>query len=191
MNGHFQHGTLGLIHGHIDHSGLCFYAVIQHNALGHLHDLLFGGMGAHSNTIQLADLVAGMREHIGEIAVVGHQQQTLAVFIQTAHRENAGGHILNKIHHGFTAQLVTYGGDIAAGLMEHNVIFLLFFHNADLFTVHHEHIMVDIHFIAHLHGVAVQLYTALTDHLLGGTAGAKPLIGHYFLNAFFCHCILL
>ena len=121
--------------------------------------------------------------------VVGHQQQTLAVLIQTAHRVQAGGDVADQVHHGFAAQLIAGGGHIATGLVQRQIIQLLVLLDVDALVIHMEHVTVGVHLVAHLDRVAVHLDATLGNDLLGGAAGAQTLLGHDLLNTFFCHNI--
>ena len=128
-----------------------------------------------------------MGDGLRKRAVVGHEQQALAVLIQTAHRVQAGGDIAHQLHHGLAAQLVAGGGHIAAGLVQGQIVHLLILADIDALVVHVQHVAVGVHLVAHLDGVAVDLHAALGNDLFGGTAGAKSLLGHDLLNTFFCH----
>ena len=121
--------------------------------------------------------------------VVGHQQQTLAVLIQTTHRVQAGGDVADQVHHGLAAQLIASGGHIATGLVQRQIIQLLILLDVDALVIHMEHVTVGVHFVAHLDRVAVHLDATLGNDLLGGAAGAQTLLGHDLLNTFFCHNI--
>ena len=132
-----------------------------------------------------------MGDSLRKGTVVGHQQQALAVLIEAAHRVQTGRDIADQLHHRLAAQLIAGGGDIAAGLVQGQIVELLVLLDVDALIVHMEHIPVGVHLVAHLDGVAVDLDAALGDDLLGGAAGAQALLCHDFLNAFFCHLFLL
>ena len=119
--------------------------------------------------------------------VVGHQQQALAVLVQTPHRVQAGGDVADQVHHGLAAKFIAGGGHIATGLVQRQIIQLLVFLDVDALVIHMEHVTVGVHFVAHLYRVAVHLDAALSNDLLGGAAGAQTLLGHDLLNTFFCH----
>ena len=121
--------------------------------------------------------------------VVGHQQQTLAVLIQAAHRIQAGGDVADQVHHSLAAQLIAGGGHIATGLVQRQIIQLLVLLDVDALVIHMEHVTVGVHLVAHLNRVAVHLDATLGNDLLGGATGAQTLLGHDLLNTFFCHNI--
>ena len=128
-----------------------------------------------------------MGDSLCESAVVGHQQQALAVLVETAHGVQAGRDVGHQLHDRLAAQLVAGGGDIAAGLVQSQIVHLLVLLDIDALVVHMEDVAVGVHLVTHLHEVAVDLHAALGDDLLGGAAGAQALLAHNFLNAFFCH----
>ena len=121
--------------------------------------------------------------------IVGHQQQTLAVLIQAAHRVQAGRDVADQVHHGLAAKFVAGGSHIATGLVQRQIIQLLVLLDVDALVIHMEHITVGVHLVAHLDRVAVHLDATLGNDLLGGAAGAQTLLGHDLLNTFFCHNI--
>ena len=124
--------------------------------------------------------------------IVGHQQQTLAVLIKAAHRIKAGGDVADKLHDGLAAQLIAGGGNIAAGLVQGQIIELLVLLDVDALVIHMQHIAVGVHLVAHLDRVAVHLDAALGNDLLRRAAGTQALLAHDLLNTFFCHsCSLL
>ena len=128
-----------------------------------------------------------MGDGLRKRAVVGHEQQALAVLIQTAHRVQAGGDIAHQLHHGLAAQLVAGGGHIAAGLVQGQIVHLLILADIDALVVHVQYVAVGVHLVAHLDGVAVDLHAALGNDLFCRTAGAQTLFSHDLLNTFFCH----
>ena len=128
-----------------------------------------------------------MGDGLCKSTVVGHEQQAFAVLIQTAHRVQAGRDITHQLHNGLAAQFIAGGGHIATGLVQRQIVHLLILADIDALIVHMQHVAVGVHLVAHLGGMAVDLDAALGDDLFGGTAGAKPLLGHDLLNTFFCH----
>ena len=130
-----------------------------------------------------------MGDSLRKGTIVGHQQQTLAVLIQSSHRVQTGGDVADQVHHGLAAQFIAGGGHIATGLVQRQIIQLLVLLDVDALVIHMEHVTVGVHFVAHLDRVAVHLDAALGNDLLGGAAGAQTLLGHNLLNTFFCHNI--
>ena len=187
MQGDLQHTAARLIDHDVDDAGLGLDAVIQHNAGRHLDDLLLSGAGIDRDAVQLADTAGRVGQHIDECAVIGHEQQTLAVLVQAAHRAQHGGHIGNKIHDGLAATVVRAGRQIAAGLVQHDIGVLALAHDALCLSVDHDLVIVGVHLVAQGDRVAVDLDLARSDQALGLAAGADALVGQYLLNTLFCH----
>ena len=61
-----------------------------------------------------------MRQPIGDRAVIGHEQETRAIDVQSPHRiEPRMGRMLHKIHRQRAPLWIAVGADIALGLEEH------------------------------------------------------------------------
>ncbi len=103
LQGHLHHGAARLIGDHIDGTGHGLGAVVQHDAAAQLEDGGLVGAGLHGNAVQLGDTAGRMGDGLCKGTVVGHQQQTLAVLIQTTHRVQAGGDVADQVHHGLAA----------------------------------------------------------------------------------------
>src|SRR5699024_8458921 len=59
--------------------------------------------------------------------------------------------------------------------------------DVDPLAVHVQHVAVGVHLVPHGGHMAVDLDPPLGDDLLGGAAGAQPLLAHDLLYAFQCH----
>ncbi len=90
------------------------------------------GNTVDQSQIHLRHLVARMRQLVRQIAVVGEEQQPLGLRIQTTHRMNSlhAGIILaeaslerrdDEVHHGLGGVRILPGGDVAGGLVQHQV----------------------------------------------------------------------
>ena len=62
----------------------------QMNALFELVEHVARGVAGHDDAIRLAHSVTRMREPVGQVAVVGHQDQALAVQVEPADGEQPG-----------------------------------------------------------------------------------------------------
>ena len=60
-----------------------------------------------------------------QFAVVGHEQQTLGIGIQSTDRINAGMAARNQLTDGLSSALILERGHVAARLVEHEVNLLL------------------------------------------------------------------
>ena len=67
----------------------------------------------------LFHLVARMGQRVEQIAVVGQQQQTLGVVVQTADRHNTRTAAAHEVGNRLAAVLVLHGGDVTARLVQH------------------------------------------------------------------------
>ena len=148
-------------------------------------------MGLDGDPVQLADAPRGVHHGVGKGAVVGHQQQALAVLVQAAHRIQAGRDVGHQVHDGAAAQLVADGGDIPTRLIQGQVVHFLFLVDIDPLAVHVQHVPVGVHLVPDGGHMAVHLDAPFGDDLFGGAAGAQPLLAHDLLNAFQCHSFLL
>ena len=76
-------------------------------------------IAAHAHLIVLFHLVARMGQRVEQIAVVGQQQQTLGVVVQTADRHDTRTAAAYQIGNRLAAVLVLHGGDVTARLVQH------------------------------------------------------------------------
>ena len=128
-----------------------------------------------------------MSEQVGKCAVIRQQQQAFAVFIQTADGIHPAIHAGEQIHNGLAAAFVRCGGNIAAGLVKHQIGILALAHNAHAFAVNADFIKVGVHLIPQRDRVAVDLDAAFINQFFCSAAGAHALVREYFLNPLFCH----
>src|SRR5580692_2815045 len=75
--------------------------------------------------ICFGDMIRGGGNVLGELAVVGEQQQTLAVVIQPAHRIDARLDTPQQIHYGRTAFRIAYRCYAVRGLIHGEINRLL------------------------------------------------------------------
>ena len=81
--------------------------------------------------IDLLLAVGGMRELLGQVAVVGEEQQPEAVLVEAPHRIDplrAGP--LDQLHDRLAGMRIVERGHVALGLVEHQVDLLLALHAA-------------------------------------------------------------
>ena len=175
----------------MDHAGLGLDAVVQYHAGGHLDDLLLGGAGIDGDAVELAYPAGRVGQQVDEGAVIGHQQQALAVLIQAAHRAQHGRNIGDKVHNGLAAAVIGPGGQKAAWFVQHDIGILPLAHDADGLAVDSDLIVIGVHLVTQAYRVTVNFYFAGGDQALRLTAGADTLIGQHFLNALFCHAYSL
>jgi hypothetical protein len=81
---------------------------------------------ADHDLIALVHLKARMRQPIGDRAVVGHEQETRTIDVQSPHRiEPRMRRMLHQIDRQWAPLWIAVGADIALGLEEHDVNFAL------------------------------------------------------------------
>ena len=65
--------------------------------------------------------MAGVQQPLGQGAVIGHEQQTLRIQIQAAHRVDPCAGICHQLRNRGAALLIGQGGHIATGLVQHQI----------------------------------------------------------------------
>ena len=79
-----------------------------------------------------------MRQLAGQLAIVGEQEHTRRVAVETAHGIDAlAAGTLHEVHHRLAVLRVVAGGDIVLGLVEQDIDLLL---DADLLVVEEDDI---------------------------------------------------
>ena len=129
----------------------------------------------------LVDLRGGVREFLGQLAVVGEEQQAGGGAVQSSHRVYALGAAAVHEHHDGAALLrVVGGGDEAFGLVEQEVAVAL---AAELLAAI-LHIVAGHDHVAHLGDhLAVDLHAAGGDEFVGLATRADAGMGDVFVQA--------
>ena len=108
-------------------------AAVDHDAAGGSgRGRLAGGTAADFDQVGLFDSGGGLGERVGEVAVVGHEEQAFGEVVEAAYGVEAdavavgAGDLLlggfgDELHDGGALLGVFEGGDVAAGLVEHVV----------------------------------------------------------------------
>ena len=141
FQGHLHDGAARLVGDDVDGAGHGLGAVVQHDAGAELQDLCLIGPGLDGDAVELGDAAGRMGDSLCESAVVGHQQQALAVLVETAHGVQAGRDVGHQLHDRLAAQLIAGGGDIAAGLVQGQIIQLLILLDVDALIVQNPYAM--------------------------------------------------
>ena len=106
-------------------------AVFERDALGDTVHVSARQRLVERHLIDLLLPVRGVRELLREVAVVGEQQQSEAVFVQTPHGIDAlRAGALHQLHHRLSGMGIVERGDITLGLVQHQVDFLFALHAA-------------------------------------------------------------
>ena len=74
----------------------------------------FGGLAGDFDEVSFFDAGGGFGEAVGQLAVVGDDQQALAHVVEAADGVEALLHLVEELHHGGAALGVLDGGDEAA-----------------------------------------------------------------------------
>ena len=158
-------------------------AVFERNALG---DAVH--VGARQGFVErhLIDFLlpeGRMGELLGQIAVVGEQQQSETVLVETPHRVDAfRAGALHQLHDGFARMRIVERSHIALGLVEHKIDLLFALHAA----------VVEFHLVGGQH-LGAQLGDDLTvdghqtrrDEIVGLAARAESRLGQKAVQAHF------
>ncbi len=113
---HLEHGALFVLRSHIDPLGM-------HLALGEMNAPADGierfpcGNAGDLDKVPLLDAIAGMSKKVGQRAVIGDEEQSLAHAIESAHGEEPllAGY---EIDHPGTSGGIVVGGDDSDGFVE-------------------------------------------------------------------------
>ena len=95
------------------HAALAGLGAIDGDAPAQLVQLFLGGLAAHLYEIGLLHPRRGLGQLVGQVAVVGHQQQSFAQVIEPPHRVEPLRHLLEELHHRGPALGVAHGGHIS------------------------------------------------------------------------------
>ena len=155
--------------------------VVELNAVGDvLHVLLADGLVGPHLVDFLLDIL-GVGELGREVTIVGEQEHTSGVAVQTSHGIDAFlTGTLDEVHNGLAAVGVVAGGDAILGLIEQDVALLLGGYNLSI--VFHNVLGGDFHaeFGSYL---AVDLDETLLDVFIGYTTRADAGVGHELVQA--------
>jgi hypothetical protein len=162
-------------------------AFVDHYAGAELVERLIAGLAADLDKIDLGHLVGGAGEQVGEVAVVGHQQQALALVVEAADGEDA--RLAGKeLHHRRATLRVAGGGDVAFRLVEHRIAEAIgaLARLGQQLAVDADVIESGVGFASELDDrLAVDLDASFSDQLLGLAAGGDSGRGDDLLQALF------
>ena len=147
MNRHQQHGRERLVAHkvHVRRGGHA--VVVEPDTRAQTADFLVRHAVGHLHQVLLAHLAAGVEEVVHQVAVVGQQQQTLAVVVQPPDRVQAHRVIAELVHHRRAAFGVGDGRHLAHRLVVRQIV--LFFLNFANLAIHRHHVGGFIHLHAH------------------------------------------
>lgn len=153
----------------------------DHETIAHILQCSFGRPGSRQNVIFLGQAVFRMHDPVGEITVVGEQQQSFGVAVEPSHGIDAFGHV-DETHHRPPVALILDGRDEAARLVEQEVARPLAF---DRVAIDENDRVVWISFRAELgDDLAVDADAAGGDQFLGGASRSDASGRENALQAF-------
>ncbi len=100
-------------------------AIAEPDALEQLLDVFACRPAGYLNLIRFLDAEARMHETVGQVAIVGQQQQTLTVFVEPAHGVDALADVRHQIDGARPAGRIEVGAEVAARLIDQPVDELL------------------------------------------------------------------
>ncbi len=156
-------------------------AVFEFNTLDELVEILFGDGFVEEYVVNLADLVLGVHELLGHVAIVGEEEDAGGVAVETPYGVDALLACVGyDVHDGSASFGVVGCGDAILGLIEEDVDLLFGF---ELFAV-----VLDVGIgrngYAHLgHYLSVDLNLAGLDEFVGLTAAAYATHGDEAVEA--------
>lgn len=138
-------------------------------------------MAVKQNLVLLLELEPRMCHAMSQIAIIGQQQQSGRRAIESTNRYDALADI-HKIQDRATASLILGRRNVARWLVEHQVAFWL----------HPDNPAIDLDLLVvrvypetlGLNDLAIDLYPAFGNHLLGFSSGCDTTCRQYFVQAF-------
>ena len=141
------------------------HAVFQHHALGQLLKLRLAEGAAHPHLVDLLRAEAGVKELVGQVAVVGHEEEPAGILVQAPDGIEAAVAGLDEFHHRVLGVGVADGAGVAPGLVEHDDHGLAVL--GDFAPVHLDAVRLGVHAHAQFrHGLAIHAHAPGEDHLL-------------------------
>ena len=183
--GDFVPGVGGLF-VEADFGGRGFYAAVviesDVNAVAEALEGFFVGAAADFHQIFFGDVGAGFGEFLREGAIVGEEEEAFAGVVEAANGIDAFGERAEELHDGGAAFRIADGGDVAFGLVEHEIEEAL--GRLDGFAVDGDGVGVGIGFGAEFgDDLAVEGDAAGGDDFFGFAAGGDAGGGEDFLEA--------
>lgn len=149
--------------------------ILQLDTFSNLLHIGSGNVLVEIDVINLLLEELRMRELGSQVTVVGEQEHTRGVAVETAYGIDAlRADILHEIHHGLALLRIVAGGDIVLGFIEQHIHFLL---QSDGLVMEH-HLIGAEHLGAELgNHFPIDLHYACLDELIGLTTAANAGIG--------------
>ena len=126
-------------------------------------------------------LMAGVHQGIGKGTVVGKQQQSLRIHIQSSHRIHPCSAVCHQLCRIGSSLFIGKGSHIAPGLIQEDIHRHI--GGGERLPIHQNFILLGIRRHSQLCWDAVHNNAALEDHLLRLSAGAVAAVGDEFVQA--------
>ena len=156
-------------------------AVLEFDAFEHLLHILACDRLVEFDLVDLVDHRGRMGELAGELAVVGEEEESGGVAVETADRiDTFAAGAVDKHHDGLAFLRVVDGGDITFRLVHQEVTFGF---GAEGLTAVGDDV-AGLHLIAHLgDNLTVDLDASSLNELVGFTTAANSSVGDIFVEA--------
>ena len=119
-----------------------YLAILQHDAVGNLAKVGSGDVLVAEHMVYLFLEVLGMCQFGSQVAIVGEQEHTGGIAVQTANGIDAlAAGVLHQFHHGLAVLGVIACGNVVLGLVQEHIHLLL----------HVDGLVVEHHLVAALH----------------------------------------
>ena len=131
--------------------------------------------------VSLIHFMLRMGQMVCQFPIVGHNQSTAGIIIQTANRKQTGINILHHIHNRQTVLIVIHGGHHTQRLIDQH-IFQLFLRFNEAAVYHY--LVAFLHIISRLlHYGAVDLHIAVGNEFIGLSAAGYTCLCDIFINS--------
>ena len=165
--------------------------VLQCDALGNLLHIVSRNSLVQVNVIDFLLQKLGVRQLRSQVAIIGKQQHTGGVAVQTTNGiDTLGTSILNKVHHRLTLLGIIAGGNVVLGFVQQHINFLLQCNGlvveTDVVGAHHlgtqlvDNLTIDSHHTSldKLVGLATAANTGISQELVqtDGLIGIEVLL---------------
>jgi hypothetical protein len=136
---------------------------------------------AHLYEVSLFHSGCGAREFVGEVAVVGDEQEAFAQVVQASDGVEPLAQLCEELHHGRAPLGIAHRGYKAPGLVEHEVSEAL--GALQQFAIDADVVTGGVGFGTEFgNDFAVHLYAARRDQIFSGTAAGNSSLGQDFLQ---------
>ena len=160
-------------------------ALGQVNAMGQPPHGLAAYLADDGGQVRLGHLEPRVRQALGKVAVVGHQQGAARVGIEPAHREEARPRMLHEVDGPLAAGGIVVGADDARRLVEEPVLRPLL---VDAVAVEADVLRLGVGLGPEFgDGLPVDRHAARQDDLLAGPPRGHAGVGQDFVKAFERH----